>query len=101
MDVAMNAHGVRVERRLGRPVMSSYHGMFSLGGLVGAGLAALLLPFMPPLTQALLLAAAGLASPPSRCRISFRRAWTSAARGRLSPLPGKASIALGALTSSP
>lgn len=47
MDVSMNAHGVLVERRLRRPVMSSFHGMFSLGGLIGAGLAALLLPVMP------------------------------------------------------
>lgn len=52
MDVAMNAHGVAVERQLGRPIMSSCHGMFSVGGLVGAGLAALLLPFIPPLAVA-------------------------------------------------
>ena len=36
MDVAMNAHGVVVERRLERPIMSSLHGMFSLGGMAGA-----------------------------------------------------------------
>src|SRR4029079_10737456 len=29
MDVAVNAHGVTVERRYGRPVMSSFHGMWS------------------------------------------------------------------------
>ncbi|PTL83640.1 MFS transporter [Vitiosangium sp. GDMCC 1.1324] len=37
MDVAMNAHGVVVERWMGRPILSSLHAMFSLGGLVGAG----------------------------------------------------------------
>ncbi|MDY7230165.1 MFS transporter [Hyalangium rubrum] len=37
MGVAMNAHAVAVERKLGRPVMSSFHGLFSLGGLVGSG----------------------------------------------------------------
>jgi hypothetical protein len=37
MDVAMNAHGVAVERRLGRPILSSLHALFSIGGLVGAG----------------------------------------------------------------
>jgi fucose permease len=36
----MNAHAVLVEERYGRPIMSSFHGMFSLGGLVGAALAA-------------------------------------------------------------
>jgi MFS family permease len=43
MDVAMNAHGALVERRYGRPVMASLHGLWSVGGLVGAvtgGLAA-------------------------------------------------------------
>ncbi|WP_394826203.1 MFS transporter [Pendulispora albinea] len=41
MDVAMNAHGVEVERRIGRPILGSLHGLFSLGGLVGAGAGAL------------------------------------------------------------
>ena len=36
MDVAMNAHGIAVERRIGKPVMSFLHGAFSLGGLAGA-----------------------------------------------------------------
>ena len=41
MDVSMNAHAVAVERALARPVLSSLHAMFSLGGLVGAGATAL------------------------------------------------------------
>jgi fucose permease len=41
-DVAMNAHAAEVEAAYGRPVMSSCHGFFSLGGLVGAALASLL-----------------------------------------------------------
>jgi predicted MFS family arabinose efflux permease len=57
MDVAMNAHGVAVERRLDRAVMSSFHGMWSLGGLSGAGLAALLLPILPPVAEAALATA--------------------------------------------
>jgi len=36
----MNAHAVLVEERHRRPIMSSFHGLFSLGGLVGAVLAA-------------------------------------------------------------
>ena len=35
MDVAMNANAVEVERRLGRAIMSSSHGFWSLGGFVG------------------------------------------------------------------
>ena len=40
MDVAMNAHASDVERRWGRPIMSSFHAGFSLGGAVGAVLGA-------------------------------------------------------------
>ncbi|NYI04814.1 MFS transporter [Allostreptomyces psammosilenae] len=36
-DVAMNAGGVAVEERLGRSVMSSLHGMWSVGGLLASG----------------------------------------------------------------
>lgn len=35
MDVAMNANAVEVERRLGRAIMSSCHGFWSLGGFLG------------------------------------------------------------------
>lgn len=59
MDVAMNAHGVAVETRLQQPIMSSLHGMFSLGGLLGAGAGALLLGWLPPAAH-VLIAAAGL-----------------------------------------
>jgi MFS family permease len=38
MDVSMNAQGVDVEKYLGTPTMSRFHGMFSLGGMIGAGL---------------------------------------------------------------
>ncbi|MEU6407451.1 MFS transporter [Microbispora sp. NPDC046933] len=39
-DLAMNAQGVLVERRLGRSVMSGLHGMWSVGNLCGAGIGA-------------------------------------------------------------
>jgi len=42
LDVSMNSQAVEVEKLHGRPIMSSFHGLFSLGGLVGAGLAALI-----------------------------------------------------------
>jgi MFS family permease len=37
LDVAMNLQALAVEDRLGRPTMSSCHGSFSAGGLIGAG----------------------------------------------------------------
>ncbi|HEY7015545.1 MAG TPA: MFS transporter [Streptosporangiaceae bacterium] len=36
LDVAMNAQAVRVERGYGRPLMNSFHGLFSFGVLGGA-----------------------------------------------------------------
>jgi MFS family permease len=37
MDVSMNAQGVEVEKAMRSPTMSRFHGMFSLGGMLGAG----------------------------------------------------------------
>ncbi|HEY0780045.1 MAG TPA: MFS transporter [Gemmatirosa sp.] len=42
-EVPMNAQAALLEARDGRPRMSSFHGCFSLGGFLGAGIAALLL----------------------------------------------------------
>ncbi len=50
MDVAMNAEGVAVERLYRRPIMSSLHAAFSVGGMLGAATGGL---------------AAGLAVPPA------------------------------------
>ncbi len=51
LDVSMNAQGVAVEKRYWRPIMSSLHGMFSLGAMAGAGatglIAVLGLPLLP------------------------------------------------------
>jgi predicted MFS family arabinose efflux permease len=43
VDVTMNAQAVRVERAAARPMMSGFHGLFSLGGLIGAALVSLFL----------------------------------------------------------
>jgi MFS family permease len=41
LDVAMNAQGIEVERRVGRPILSGLHGLWSVGLGLGAGVAAL------------------------------------------------------------
>jgi MFS family permease len=43
VDVAMNIQAVIVEKHGGRRMMSGFHGLFSLGGIVGAGMVSLLL----------------------------------------------------------
>ena len=44
LEIAVNGHASDVERRWGGPLMSSFHGAFSLGGLFGAGVGGLLAP---------------------------------------------------------
>jgi predicted MFS family arabinose efflux permease len=43
LDVAMNVHAVEVERSAGRPLMSGFHALFSVGGFWGAALMATML----------------------------------------------------------
>jgi MFS family permease len=62
LDVSMNAHAVLVEERYGRPIMSSFHGLFSLGGLIGAALASGAMQVGLPPTPHLVIAAAMLAA---------------------------------------
>ncbi|WP_434704882.1 MFS transporter [Pseudomonas sp. Z1-12] len=53
-DVAMNVQGVMVERDRGRPMMSGFHGLFSLGAILSAALISALLWFgASPLQAAL------------------------------------------------
>jgi fucose permease len=42
-DVAINTEGAALESLSGRPIMSNLHGMFSVGGMIGAGLASMML----------------------------------------------------------
>ena len=39
LDVSMNAYGIDVERRYERPILSSFHGLWSLGAFAGASFA--------------------------------------------------------------
>jgi predicted MFS family arabinose efflux permease len=38
MDVAMNAQAIAVQHAMARPIMSSFHALFSVGGITGAAL---------------------------------------------------------------
>lgn len=53
IDVAMNSQAVVVQDRYGKHIMSSFHGMFSLGGLIGSiGLGFLIKIGLSPLLAA-------------------------------------------------
>jgi MFS family permease len=60
LDVSMNVQAVAVEDQYGRPIMSTFHGVFSVGGLVGAASAGIvaglgIAPFPHLLVVALIL----------------------------------------------
>lgn len=60
MNVAMNSVAVDLVAALRRPVMSSFHAAYSMGGLLGAGIGGLLAPHLSPATHLLLLTPIGL-----------------------------------------
>lgn len=60
MDVSMNANAVDVERKLGRAIMSSSHGFWSLGGFIGGATGSWIIKHWGAETQALW--AAGVAA---------------------------------------
>jgi fucose permease len=61
MDVAMNTNAVAVEKRLGRAVMSSSHGFWSLGGFFGGALGGIAIQGFGHLVHAILVGVAMLA----------------------------------------
>jgi MFS family permease len=51
MDVSMNTQAVLVEQKAGRPLMSGFHAWFSVGGLAGAVITALVAKTLAPETD--------------------------------------------------
>ena len=61
MDVAMNANAVIVEKRLGRAIMSSSHGFWSLGGFAGGAFGGLAIQSYGHLAHAAVVTAIAVA----------------------------------------
>jgi Major Facilitator Superfamily len=98
MDVSMNAHGVAVERQLGRPIMSSLHAMFSIGGIVGAGSAVVLLPLgVAPITHVGVTALLGFALMLMTARFLLPHAVDSGVDGPHFVVPRGSLLVLGAM----
>lgn len=60
LDVAMNAHGLLVERRLSRAILSSLHGTYSITGLLGGLLSAALIERVDEFSRGLVTASLSL-----------------------------------------
>ena len=97
MDVSMNAHGIAVERLLKRPVMSMFHGGFSVGGMVGAFLGAALLHQFGQLAQAAITAAVCLALQLTAIRFLLPASADKGLSGSHFAWPTSATIGLGLL----
>lgn len=69
IEVGMNVHAVEVEKRAARPLMSGFHGLFSVGGFIGSTLLTIVLSIdVSPVAgtiaaSALMIAALALAAP--------------------------------------
>src|SRR5262249_30494556 len=62
LDVSMNAQAIDVERRYARPIMSSFHALFSAGGLRGAATAGLSMAVTIPTTMHVVVIAVSAAT---------------------------------------
>ncbi len=58
LDVAMNVQATEIERRRGKPIMSSFHGIYSVGDMLGALLTGFAASFLFGLASHFFLAAA-------------------------------------------
>jgi predicted MFS family arabinose efflux permease len=69
LDVSMNAHAVDVERLHGRPLMSGFHALYSVGGLAAPpAMSALLVAGLPLVACAMVIAAVLLATVATQSR---------------------------------
>jgi MFS family permease len=90
IDIAMNAQALEVERAYGRPIFSSFHAMWSIGGVLGslsAG-AALSLQIAMPVTMGtwgLLTIATGLAFSKKLLTVTIDAAAESVAKSKGRP----------------
>jgi predicted MFS family arabinose efflux permease len=97
MDVAMNAQALAVQHAAARPIMSGFHGLFSVGGLAGAAIISVLLRAGFGLTAA----ATGIAAALAALAVSQQRHLIAdhgtAGSGSFTIVPRAAVLVLGAL----
>jgi MFS family permease len=97
MDVAMNAHGLAVEKALKKPVMSGFHGGFSVGAAVGTIGGAWLLGQVGPNLQLAMISIASAVGLLFCARYFMPAEVDKGLSGSHFAWPTKATIGLGAL----
>ena len=97
LDVAMNAQAIAVQHTAGRPIMSSFHALFSIGGIVGAALISVFLRSglsLVACASAIAVVMAGLAVIEQRHLLND---WAGSEGGTFTIVPKAAVLFLGAL----
>jgi hypothetical protein len=97
MDVAMNAHGIAVEKTLKRPIMSMLHGSYSIGCLIGAFLGAALLEGLGEFWQAVIMSLLCLTVHLTATRLFLPGSVDKGLSGSHFAWPTRATIGLGLL----
>jgi MFS family permease len=98
LDVSMNAQGIAVERAYRRPIMSSLHGMFSIGAMAGAGATGLVASFGVGIIPQFLAAGALTALlGPLVTRVMLPAQADAGGRGEGFVLPDRRLVALGVI----
>ncbi len=97
MDVAMNAHGLAVEKALKKPVMSGFHGGFSVGAAIGTIGGAWLLGQVGPTLQLFLIAGIAAVAILLCAKFFLPASIDKGLSGSHFAWPTKATIGLGAL----
>jgi MFS family permease len=96
LDVSMNIHGLTVERRLGRPILSTLHAAFSFGALAGAVVGALVAAAGVGVTAHLAgMALLGAVAAPTAGRFLLPSSADAAPEGPLIARPSRALLAIG------
>lgn len=97
MDVAMNAHGLAVEKALKTPVMSAFHGMFSIGAAIGTLGGAWWMGIAGPMAQLLSISLVGAAGIVASIPLLLPAHVDKGLSGSHFAMPTKATIGLGLL----
>lgn len=97
MDVAMNAHGLAFETQTRFPVMSFFHGTYSVGAMTGAGASAVLLTNLSEAAHVAVAIAAGLAFLAVALQFLLPAAADRGGGGTHFAWPTRATIGLGSL----
>lgn len=96
LDVAMNAQAAQVEQRVGQPIMASFHGLWSIGGLLGSALGGVAAAAGVPLATHFALASVfGLAVVVLAARWLWPDAASAEMHGPSFALPPRALLAMG------